>query len=285
MKNIDLISNAWEDYELLDSGNNRKLERFGKCILIRPETQAIWLPKKEKEWSRAQAEFMFEKSKGRWVGSNIPQEWEIAWGDVRFLLKPTAFKHVGVFPEQSVNWKWIQEKVSKLKNPKILNLFGYTGIASVIAAQNGADVTHVDSSKQSNAWARENASLSGVSEKTIKYILEDVRKYVERESRRGSRYDGIILDPPAFGRGVKKEVWKIEEDLRYLLKSLGDVLSKKESSFFLLNGYAAGYSPISFFQSVEDIFPQYEGEYGEIGIKESGSQRMIPSGIYLRFQI
>jgi 23S rRNA (cytosine1962-C5)-methyltransferase len=312
MKNINLTINPWPDYELLDSGDGKKLERYGRFTLIRPETQALWAPRKPELWKRATAEFQREGEKGIWkmaAACGAPEKWEMKWRDARFEVRLTSFKHTGVFPEQAANWEWIATQVKTIsKNyspsepsaasrgafPKVLNLFGYTGIASIVAAQAGAQVTHVDASKQSNAWAKENAKLSGVPEGSVRYLLDDALKFVEREVRRGAEYEGIVLDPPAFGRGAKGEVWHIEEDLPRLLVALTKLLSKKSGSFFLLNGYAAGYSPRSFKQIVDGVFhtasgspskaaSAKEGEFGELQITESGSGRVVPSGIYVRF--
>ncbi len=287
MKNINLTAESWKDYELIDSGDNKKLERYGPYTIIRPETQAIWKPIHSEKWKAAAAEFSWEGGKGDWKNKGIPEAWEISWEDARFKVRLTSFKHTGLFPEQSVNWEWLRKRVSGLNNPKILNLFGYTGVATVVAAKHGGKVTHVDASKQSNVWAKENAKLSGVPEANIRYLLDDALKFTEREMRRGSVYDGIILDPPAFGRGPRGEIWKIEEDIQPLLLALKSIFSKKRGSFFLLNGYAAGYSPRSFLQAVEDYFPaeSAEGEFGEIQVKEAHSARVIPSGIYLRFTL
>ncbi|MGC9611132.1 MAG: class I SAM-dependent methyltransferase [Minisyncoccia bacterium] len=287
MKNINLISEPWSDYELIDSGDNKKLERFGSYVLIRPETQAVWRPARPEEWKKAQAEFIWSGGKGAWRKKNIPESWEMRWDDVRFTARLTSFKHTGVFPEQEPNWKWIKEKVSKLNKPNVLNLFGYTGIASIAAAKAGARVTHVDASKQSNNWAKENAALSSVPDGSIRYLLDDALKFTERETRRNSVYEGIILDPPAFGRGPKGETWRIEDDLGKLLAALSKILSPKSGSFFVLNGYAAGYSPQSFLQAAESYFPELlkapESEFGELQIKELDSNRRVPSGIYVRF--
>ncbi len=283
MKNLDLTVSGWRDYELLDSGDNKKLERYGDIILTRPETQAIWRPARPAEWRKAKAEFRWSEGKGSWQAKGVPKEWELSWRDVRFLVRLTSFKHTGVFPEQAVNWEWLSERLSRLRSPQVLNLFGYTGIASIVAAQRGARVTHVDASRQTNAWAKENADRSGVPAAGIRYILDDALKFAEREVRRGAVYEGIILDPPAFGRGPKGEVWRIEEDLPKLLGATKKLLSPKPNSFFLLNGYAAGYSPRSFEQAAESIFGQTEGEYGELRISETGSERVIPAGIYVRF--
>jgi 23S rRNA (cytosine1962-C5)-methyltransferase len=303
MDNKNLTVGSWPDYELLDSGNNKKLERFGTVVMIRPETQAIWKPLRPELWKSAQAEFRFDGAKGSWSnnGKDIPETWDIAWhDDAHFSLRLTSFKHTGVFPEQAPNWEWIAERVKALtknasEKPKVLNLFGYTGIASIVAAKNGAQVTHLDASKQSNAWAKENAALSNIPADGIRYILDDALKFVEREIRRGSLYDGIILDPPAFGRGPDGEVWKIEEDICALLDATKKIFSQKPGAFFLLNGYAAGYAPQSLLQSVESSLPEIassgangdgkkiDGEFGELRVKESASDRSISSGIYVRF--
>lgn len=292
MNHIDLSTGDWADYELLDSGDNKKLERFGTVVLIRPETQAIWKPLHPELWKSAHAEFRFDAKKRSWLGRGLPEMWDISWNnDVRFSLRPTAFKHTGVFPEQAPNWEWIAEKVGALakhggdKNkPKVLNLFGYTGIASIVAAKHGALVTHLDASKQSNTWAKENAALSQVPADTLRFITDDALKFVEREIRRGSVYDGIILDPPAFGRGPDGEVWRIEEDIVPLLDAARKIFSQKPGSFFLLNGYAAGYAPQSLMQAAESSFGTIkDGEFGELRINERNSRRVIPSGIYLRF--
>jgi 23S rRNA (cytosine1962-C5)-methyltransferase len=306
MNNINLSTDGWTDYELLDSGDNKKLERFGAFVLIRPETQAIWKPLRPELWKTAKAEFHFDGGKGSWRvksgGGSLPETWDIAWGDeagkidARFSLRLTSFKHTGVFPEQAPNWEWTVERVKALtkrggqggEKPKVLNLFGYTGIASIVAAKHGALVTHLDASKQSNTWAKENAAISEVSPDTLRYITDDALRFVEREIRRGSLYDGVILDPPAFGRGPDGEVWHIEEDIVPLLDAVQKIFSQKPGSFFLLNGYAAGYAPQSLLQAVESSFPEIAskkiiGEFGELRVNEKGSGRAVPSGIYVRF--
>ncbi len=292
----DLTAEPWADYELIDSGANRKLERFGEYLLIRPETQALWRPSAPGAWKNARAEFVFEGGKGAWRGRGVPEKWGLSWGAARFTARLTSFKHTGLFPEQEENWRWIEARVraqSGAAPAQVLNLFGYTGIASIAAAQAGAFVTHVDASKQSNAWAKENAELSGLRAAAgggIRFITDDALGFVMREGRRAARYDGIVLDPPAFGRGPKGEVWRIEEHLPALLAALGKILKKEAGSFFLLNGYAAGYSPRAFLRAVEDFSPEWRagsagaprGEFGELCIKESASMRCVPSGIYVR---
>lgn len=284
MNNQNLIVEPWPDYEILDSGNNRKLERWGNYVLIRPETQAIWEPRKPELWRRANAEFKFVGAKGNWKNNGVPESWELAWHDARFSARLGSFKHLGIFPEQAANWSWTENCIKNLKKPKVLNLFGYTGIASIVAAKAGAEVVHVDASKQSNAWAKENARLSGISAGTVRFLDDDVLKFVLREVRRGAEYEGVVLDPPAFGRGPANEVWRIEEHLPKLLKEIEKIFSKKPGSFFLLNGYAAGYSATSFSQAVGDVSPNAKSEFGELQIAEAGpSERVIPSGIYTRF--
>lgn len=300
MNHIDLSTSGWADYELLDSGDNRKLERFGAYVLIRPETQAIWKPLRPELWKRADAEFRFDGGKGAWRGKQLPASWTISWRkELKCSLRLTSFKHTGVFPEQEPNWKWIAERVDALAakrgatragadapKPKVLNLFGYTGAVSIVAAQHGAAVTHCDASKQSNTWARENATLSGVDADGggIRYITDDALKFVAREARRGAAYDGIILDPPAFGRGPDGEVWRIEEDIVPLIDAVRKIFSQKPGTFFLLNGYAAGYAPQSLVQAVESSFGAIkQGEFGELHIDEKNSGRVVSSGIYVRF--
>jgi 23S rRNA (cytosine1962-C5)-methyltransferase len=316
MEHADLVTPGWADYELIDSGDNRKLERYGKFILIRPETQALWRPAKPDAWKRADAEFKFggegsvksgakSEKGGSWRKRNtaMPDSWEMSWNSLTFIARLTSFKHTGIFPEQAANWEWIEERVSALRgqmkgSPRVLNLFGYTGIASLVAARHGAEVTHCDASKQSNTWAHENARLSGMDHDrirdddhlgSIRWITDDALAFALREIRRGAIYDGIILDPPAFGRGAKGEVFRIEEHLPKLLDVCAKLLAgKRPGAFFLLNGYAAGYAPQSFFQVLKDSFRDMkkpEGGYGELQIEEQGTKRIIPSGIYARFVV
>ncbi len=279
-----LLSLPWSDYELLDSGDSMKLERFGAIVVARPETQALWKKERPELWEKADAVFAFHEKKGAWdIKKSVPESWELSWGPTRFSARLTGFKHTGVFPEQEPNWLWSRTQIEKIERPNILNLFGYTGIASLVAAGAGAFVTHVDASKQSLDWACTNARLSNIPEDKIRWVLDDALAFAKREARRGASYDGIILDPPAFGRGAKGEVWKIEEDLPILLETLKDLLSDKPGSFFLINGYAAGYAPRSFAQALESVFGNVQGECGELHIQETQSKRVIPSGIYVRF--
>lgn len=291
-----LVSLPWNDYELLDSGENMKLERFGEIILARPETQALWQKRQPELWATVDAEFAFQDKKGEWsMKKPVPESWKISWNSVQFLARFTGFKHTGVFPEQAPNWGWLQTRVRDIVRPNtdvgrttsyipnVLNIFGYTGIASIVAAQAGAFVTHVDASKQSLDWAHENARLSDVGEDKIRWMLDDALAFVKREVRREAKYDGIILDPPAFGRGVRGEVWKIEENLPALLEVLKTLLKNLPNTFFLMSGYAAGYASRSLAQAVESAFGKTGGESGELHIKESSSERVVPAGIYARF--
>ena len=282
MKNNNLVATSCGDYELLDSGDTMKLERFGAVILARPETQALWKKQRPELWERAHATFVFKDKKGSWqIHKPVPESWVVVRKGLPLIARLTSFKHTGIFPEQAPNWEWIAAHVRP--EMKVLNLFGYTGGATIAAARAGAFVTHVDASKQSLDWAHENARLSEIPLDRIRWILDDALAFVKREVRRGASYDGIILDPPAFGRGPKGEVWKIEEDLPALLASLKEILSEKPGSFFLVSGYAAGYAPRSFAQAVAGVFGPVAGETGELSIKEVASDRAIPAGIYTRF--
>lgn len=279
-----LTTNGFEGYELIDSGEHMKLERFGAYTLARPDTQAIWKKQKPELWEKADATFTFANGKGVWrKNTSLADTWEVSYENLTFISKLGNFKHTGIFPEQAPNWAWSKEKIAQLQNPSVLNLFGYTGAASVVAANAGANVTHVDSSKSAIGWCKENATRSSIIEESIRAILEDARAFVKREARRGAHYDGIILDPPAFGRGAKDEVWKIEEDLLPLVENVKELLSPTPGAFFLINGYAAGYAPLSFAQLVESVFSPRTLEYGELRLGEKDIDRAIPEGIYARF--
>lgn len=284
-KKEDITTTSWPDYELLDSGNGRKLERFGKIVTDRPDTQSIWSPLKPELWSEAKARFTSESKDGKWtLHDDTPVDWTVTFDDLTFKLHFTAFKHVGLFPEHASQWTWIKEKVGAMKDsPTVLNLFGYTGAATLAAAKAGAKVTHVDSSKQSMEWASENAKASELPGDSVRWIVDDAAAFVKREVRRGAKYDGIILDPPAFGRGAKGQVWHIEDDLVGLLQNLKEILSDKPGSFVLLSGYAAGFAPEAFAQSVASVFGKSSGSFGSLNIKEADSDRVLPTGIYVRF--
>ena len=275
-----------KEYALLDSGDGEKLERYGEYILRRPDPQALW--KKQQSptmWEQAHAVFVRDGKHTDWIMKRgMKEKWTITLAGLTFWIRPTAFKHTGIFPEQAPNWEWMQSCIKKRNTPvRVLNLFGYTGGASLAAAKAGAEVVHVDGSKVAISWGKDNAELSGLSQKPIRWILDDVRVFVRREIKRGNKYDGIILDPPAFGHGAKKEVWNIEKDLLPLLEMCRDILSDKPL-FFLLNGYASGYSSIAYEQNIYPLMKSYGGtiERGELTIQEQ-SGRLLPAGIFARW--
>lgn len=274
-------------YELLDSGEGEKLERYGSFILSRPDPQALWRKNlSEKEWSAAHAQFARDGKSTEWLlKPGTPEKWEIDFGGLTFAIRPSSFKHTGLFPEQLPNWDWTRELIKKADRPiSVLNLFGYTGGASIAAAQAGAQVCHVDGSKVAIGWGRENQTLSGLQEKPIRWILDDAKAFVEREIRREKKYDGIIMDPPAFGHGPKKELWKIERDLLEFMEVTKKVLSD-DPLFYLVNGYASGYSALAYHENVRRIMSDWNGgiESGELTIEESASGRLLPCGIYSRW--
>lgn len=282
------------DYELIDSGNEEKLERYGKYVLRRPDPQALWNKTlSETEWKNADATFLADKKVWKKKTDSMQNEWQISFDDLKFNIKPTAFKHTGVFPEQEPNWQWIKKIIqdsrfmnhdSQIKNPKILNLFGYTGGATLAALSAGAEVTHVDGSKSAVGWAKENAELSGLINKPVRWIIDDARKFVMREIKRGGKYDAIIMDPPSFGRGGKGEIWKIESDFIKLLEECSKILSENPL-FFLVNGYSAGYSSIAYYNALKPLVEKYGGKFenGELTIQESKFGKLLPCGIFARW--
>ena len=276
-----------KDYELIDSGNGEKLERFGEYVLRRPDPQALWNKNlDEKEWKKANASFVREGNNAKWrMKDGIAKEWVIGMDNLKFFIKPTAFKHTGLFPEHEPNWQWINDKVKKAGRPiKILNLFGYTGGATLAGLSAGAEVTHIDGSKSAITWARQNAEVSKLDDKKVHWIEEDARKFVQREIKRGNKYDAIIMDPPAFGHGANNEVWKIEEDFTKLLEACGQILSVNPL-FIIVNGYSAGYSAIAYENCLKEITKNLGGEIeiGELTIEESKSGRLLPAGIFARW--
>lgn len=275
---------AWHEYELIDSGEGGKLERFGGYIMARPDPRAIW--KKTAPgpvWENAHAVYRrTSDTSGDWViRKNPPKPWQISYRNLTFVLKPAAFKHVGVFPEQAPNWEWIDRAING-KPAHILNLFAYTGGATMAALSAGAHVTHVDASKPSVSWAKENADVSGLSEKPVRWILDDAYKFVVREARRGNTYDGIIMDPPRFGRGARGEVWKLEQDLPKLLHACRDIISP-EPVLFLLNAYTVDLSSIALSRVLHDLMPQGTFESGELAIQDTTSGKLLPCGVFSRW--
>ncbi len=296
MDSIKIVTTkSSKDYELLDSGEGEKLERFGTVILSRPDPQALWrkhLP--EAEWKKADCKFTHDEQKGKWyIKKGTPDRWPIDFSGLKFWIKPTAFKHTGLFPEQSVNWHWmrrvLKDNETNENTYEVLNLFGYTGGASLACAQSGAKVVHVDSSKSAITWARENAKLSGLADKPIRWIFEDARIFVGREIKRGSRYDAVIMDPPAFGHGPQKEIWKIEEHFLGLVEDCIKLL-KDKPLFFIINGYSAGYSAIAYENSLKILIEKFGGsiEIGELAIEEKTKEnhrgRLLPAGIFARWR-
>ncbi|KPF82307.1 SAM-dependent methyltransferase [Brevundimonas sp. AAP58] len=283
-----VLTRAWPDYALLDSGGGRKLERYGRHTVVRPEPQCWWGPRDPAAFDQADAVFDpdDEDEAGRWRFSGRPLEtFPLGWRDVRFTGRFTPFRHLAFFPEQAANWDWLDGRVRRLKRPRVLNLFGYTGVASLACAAAGAEVTHVDASKKSVAWARENAELSGLSERPIRWIVDDARKYVAREVRRGSRYQGIILDPPKYGRGPTGEVWRLFEDLPGLLKDCAALLAD-DADFLLVNAYAARISGLSLAHLMGEATKDRSGriDWGELALSEDGSDaRAIGLSFFARW--
>jgi 23S rRNA (cytosine1962-C5)-methyltransferase len=275
----------WKDYELIDSGNGEKLERFGTYTMVRPDPRALWDSALADEvWQKADAVYVRTDPKtGEWqTKTPPPNPWHIHYDTLTFTLRPTEFKHVGIFPEQAINWNWLKKQIDG-KPLKILNLFAYTGGATMVASHSGAHVTHVDSAKSTIDWAHENVKASGLDDKPIRWIEEDAYKFVQREARRGNTYDGIIMDPPRFGRGSKGEVWKLEDHLPKLLKASMEILSPT-ASFFLLNAYTADLSAVAISNLLASYIKGRSGQtsFGELALKDS-SGRLLPNGIFARW--
>lgn len=275
------------DYELIDSGNGEKLEQFHGYNIIRPDPRVLWETSAPVHvWQKADAVFVRNTPEsGTWNSKkNPPTPWHFHHADYTFLLRPTNFKHVGIFPEQAVNWQWL-ETIVKNRTPNLLNLFAYTGAATVIAAKTGAFVTHVDSVKSTIAWAKENSKINLVSPSAIRWIQDDAHTFVLREIKRGKTYDGIIMDPPRFGRGTRGEVWKLEHDLPKLLRSVKHILSASPL-FILINAYTANISAIVLYRLLAELMGNTRGllTFGELALKESSSGRLLPQGIFSRWQ-
>lgn len=281
-------TNAWKDYELLDASDGERLERWGKLLLIRPDPQIIWhSEEKDPAWKRADAVYRRSSSGGGgWIRNNLPESWNISYGSLRFVLRPMGFKHTGLFPEQAANWDWIGELIRGAGRPiKVLNLFAYTGGATVAAAAAGASVVHVDAAKGMVAQAKENASLSGLADAPIRYIVDDCKKFVERELRRGNRYDGIIMDPPSYGRGPGGEVWKLEENIDGLVSLVSGLLSP-DPLFFLINSYTTGLSPLTMRYLLGlHVCPRFGGtvEAGELALRVTRTGLYLPCGASTRW--
>lgn len=280
-----LLTPGWEDYELLDTGDGHRLERFGNYILARPDPQIIWQPRLPKtEWLKADA--VFEKEKEQWQNRNhVPPKWLIHYENIAFYCKLSPFKHTGVFPEQVLQWQWMKKKIVKAnRSLNILNLFAYTGIASLIAAEAGAKVTHVDASRPTIGWAKENQHASKLDNKPIRWILDDAVKFTEREIKRGVRYDGIIMDPPIYGHGPTGEKWNFNTSFPRLLDICKKVLSDKPL-FILVNAYAISASSLMLENMLQDFAEGLKGtiEVGELALEEKISKRLLSTGIFGRW--
>lgn len=282
-------ADQWKDYEVLDTSSGEKLERWGDYFLIRPDPQVLWdAPKKLRQWKKPNGHYhRSSKGGGQWEFFDLPKIWEIQYKDLKFHLQPFSFKHTGLFPEQAVNWDWFSEKIRKAKRPvKVLNLFAYTGGATLAAAAAGASVTHVDASKGMVNWAKENAQLSGLREKPIRWLVDDCVKFVEREIRRGNVYDGIIMDPPSYGRGPKGEIWKIEEKIYPFIELCTKILSQ-DPLFFLVNSYTTGLQPAVLSYMLEtQIKKKFGGQVvsDEIGLPVSSNGLILPCGASGRWE-
>jgi 23S rRNA (cytosine1962-C5)-methyltransferase len=276
-------TNGWEDFELLDASRGERLERWGKHILIRPDPQVIWKTPRGKCWNRADAVYhRSEKGGGGWENKTLPDEgWVIGYSNLKFNVRPTGFKHMGVFPEQAVNWDWMRDVIVYSNRPaRILNLFAYTGGATLACAAAGASVCHVDASKGMVNWARDNAKLSGLADKPVRWIVDDCKKFVERELRRGAKYDGIVMDPPSYGRGPTGEVWKLEEEIYPLVELCAGLLGENPL-FFLLNSYTTGLAPSVSGYILGALIQKTRGgvvESDEIGLPVTSSGMILPCG-------
>jgi 23S rRNA (cytosine1962-C5)-methyltransferase len=283
------VSNNWRDYELLDCSGGEKLERWGGYILVRPDPQAIWnTPRRDPRWKTFNGIYTrSETGGGSWDKRSLPSSWQIGYNGLRFNIKPMNFKHTGIFPEQADNWDYIMRTIGKAGRPiSVLNLFAYTGAATVASLAAGASVCHVDAAKGMVAWAKENAASSGVADKPVRWIVDDCAKFVEREIRRGRRYDAIIMDPPSYGRGPGGEVWKLEDGLWDFVSLCAGVLSD-EPLFALINSYTTGLSPSVLTYVSESIFTKKFGgrsESAELGLPVTQSGLVLPCGASCRWE-
>ena len=298
------IADNWKDYEILDCSGGEKLERWGNYLLVRPDPQVIWdTPKKNRGWKEMNGHYhRSKKGGGEWEFFSLPQQWQIHYGSLTFNLKPFSFKHTGLFPEQATNWDWFSEKIKNAGRPvKVLNLFAYTGGATLAAAGGrgpgtqvkailaaaaaGAQVTHVDASKGMVTWAKENAVSSGLGDAPIRWLVDDCVKFVEREIRRGNTYDAIIMDPPSYGRGPKGEIWKIEDMIHPLIKLCTKILSK-DALFFLVNSYTTGLAPAVLTYMISTELKPWNGHVDsqEIGLPVTDSGLVLPCGASGRWE-
>ncbi len=283
------IADGWKDYEVIDTSCGEKLERWGNYVLVRPDPQVIWnTEKRAEEWRKCNGHYhRSNKGGGSWEFHNMPDVWQINYKNLKFNLQPFKFKHTGLFPEQAVNWEWSGQKIKNAgRSIKVLNLFAYTGGATIAAAAAGASVTHVDASKGMVTWAKENLAASGLSNAPVRWIVDDCVKFVERETRRGNKYDAIIMDPPSYGRGPKGEIWKIEEKIHPFIQLCAKLLSDTPL-FFLINSYTTGLQPavLSYMAELE-LVKRYGGraEAQEIGLPVTSNGLILPCGASARWE-
>lgn len=285
-----LLAEDWQDYALLDSGDGLKHERFGSQTVIRPDPQAFWTPARPTHAWSADATFEAkgdDNERGQWVVHNpaAPETWPMGWDTLRFEVRRSPFRHLGVFQEHSVHWRFAMDRIAQADRPvKVLNLFGYTGMMSLACAAAGAEVVHLDASPKSNGFGRENQTLSGLEDRPIRWITDDAMKFVAREGRRGNRYDAIVLDPPKFGRGPKNETWRFEQDFPALLDGVAELLTP-QPLFVILTAYAVRLSYLAVAQALMDRLAAYGGvmEMGEMAIPQAGGARVLPTALYARW--
>lgn len=280
------VADEWKDYECIDTANGEKLERWGDVVLCRPDPQVIWDTKASPElWKTADAHYHRSSSGGgKWeYRKQIPEQWVVRYKNLAFNIKPMGFKHTGLFPEQAVNWDYMMDKISTRKGAKVLNLFAYTGGATVACAKAGAAVTHVDASKGMVQWAKENAKLSGLQDAPIRYLVDDCMKFVEREIRRGNKYDAILMDPPSYGRGPGGEVWKIEDSICQFVRRCTLLLSDAPL-FFIINSYTTGLAPTVLINLMKMCLPEGKTQSSEIGLKITSSDMVLPCGATCRWE-
>lgn len=282
-------ADGWKDYEVLDTSGGEKLERWGEYLLVRPDPQVIWDTEKiHPGWKKRNGHYhRSSRGGGEWEFFHLPKQWSIQYKELTFQLKPFSFKHTGLFPEQAVNWDWFSEKIRNAGRPiKVLNLFAYTGGATLAAAAAGAHVTHVDASKGMVSWAKENAAASGLSDRPVRWLVDDCQKFVEREIRRGNQYDGIIMDPPSYGRGPKGEIWKIEQSVFPFIRLCEKLLSD-HPLFFLVNSYTTGLAPAVLTYMLSVALRERGGhtEASEIGLPVSSTGLILPCGASGRWSL
>lgn len=284
-----LIAESWGDYALLDSGLGRKLERYGKVVVDRPEPQALWTPSlSESEWGKADATFTDsggeDSETGKWrIHKDVGEAWTVHWNNVAVICRLMSFRHMGLFPEQCTHWSWVNDQIKGAGRPlNILNLFAYTGAATLAAASAGASVTHLDASKKAIQWGKDNQEASGLQDKPIRWICDDAKAFVAREIRRGRKYDGIILDPPKFGRGPDGERWQIEEDLAPFLKDCAFLLSD-DPCFMILTAYAMRLSSVTLGAMMSDVVSGGDVDYGELLIKQENGGRYLSTSLFARW--